>query len=76
MIGQYIAHQRRVAGLTQEAFGDALGLSQSQISRIEKNENPLTTSLLLRMASLLGFDPADALRADAPARGGCVDAAQ
>ena len=52
-IGLLIKELRRRRGLTQRAFADLLGTSQSAIARIEKGEQNLSTSKLMKISDVL-----------------------
>jgi DNA-binding XRE family transcriptional regulator len=51
-----IAAARKAAGLTQKQLGEKLGLPQSQISRIERNQDRTTVRTLKRIARALKVD--------------------
>ena len=48
---------RRGAGLTQAAMAEMLAISPSYLNLVERNQRPLTASVLLRMAEAFDFDP-------------------
>ena len=52
--GHAVRRVRRGAGLTQAAMAEALGVSASYLNLIERNQRPLTATLVLRLAE--GFD--------------------
>ena len=54
-----IRDARRRAGLTQGELGARIGLGQSNISRIERNQRSVTLDLLYRIACALAVAPAD-----------------
>lgn len=47
---------REGRGLTQAAVADALGLSTSYLSQLEKNQRPLTVPVLLKINEVFGVD--------------------
>lgn len=52
-IGMLIKELRRRRGLTQRAFADLLATSQSAVARIEKGEQNLSTSKLIKISDVL-----------------------
>jgi Predicted transcriptional regulators len=44
--GDRVKHLRKYLGLTQEAFGEALGMTHGNVSKIEKNEVSLSNAFL------------------------------
>ena len=55
--GLAVRRLRRARGLTQAAMADALAISPSYLTLVEKNQRPLTASLLLRLGDTFDFDP-------------------
>jgi hypothetical protein len=55
--GHAVRRIRRANGLTQAVMAEALGVSPSYLNLIERNQRPLTASLLLRLAERYDFDP-------------------
>ena len=55
--GHIIRRLRRTAELSQLAMAEALDISASYLNLIERNQRPLTATLLLRLAERFGFDP-------------------
>ncbi len=55
--GHRVRRLRRANGLTQIAMASALGISPSYLNLIERNQRPLTASLLLALANRFDFDP-------------------
>ena len=43
-------------GLTQKQLADQVGLTQSQVARIERGDSGLTAKILIRIANALGVD--------------------
>ena len=69
--GHAVRRLRRGAGLTQAAMAELLGISASYQNLLERNQRPLTASVLVRLAELFDFDPRS-LTGQEP--GGGVDA--
>jgi transcriptional regulator with XRE-family HTH domain len=59
MYGSKIRAFRMLRGYTQEYMADALGVEQSTYSRIETNQQKLTTDMLEGIAKALGVTIAD-----------------
>ncbi len=55
-MGVRVQRLREERGLTQAALADALGLSTSYLSQIEKNQRPLTVPVLLKINAVFGVD--------------------
>ncbi len=55
--GHAVRRIRRANGLTQVVMAGALGVSPSYLNLIERNQRPLTASLLLKLAEQYDFDP-------------------
>ena len=66
--GHTIRRMRRQAGLTQAAMADALTISPSYLNLVEKNQRPLSASLIVKLAESFDFDPR-ALAAGEPGGG-------
>ena len=69
--GHAVRRLRRQAGLTQAAMAAALEVSPSYLNLVERNQRPLSATLLIRLAESFDFDPR-ALSAAEP--GGGADA--
>ena len=54
-LGRAIYVYMRDAGVSQEALGDVLGISQSQVSRILNGVRPTTLTELVAIADRLGI---------------------
>lgn len=54
--GHRIKRLRRQAGLTQAAMAELLDISPSYLNLIERNQRPLSATLLLRLAERFDFD--------------------
>jgi len=54
--------RRKASGLSQQEVADTLGWPQSFISKIEKRERRIDAVELVRLASVVGFDPAKLIR--------------
>lgn len=61
-IGRRIAHQRKWRGLTQQALGRELGISESLVRKIEKGDRVATQPIVANAARVLGIDIADLTR--------------
>lgn len=62
-----IRELRMEAGLSQQALGDAVGVSKVTISDLERGEMQLTVEYMRRLAKALEVEPADLLsRSDNP----------
>lgn len=55
--GHAVRRLRRGAALTQAAMADMLAISPSYLNLVERNQRPLTATLLLRLAEVFDFDP-------------------
>ena len=62
--GRLIAELRKAAGLTQEALGERLGVSQRSVSRWETGRNMPDLSLLLPLADVLGVSVTELLNGE------------
>ncbi|MCX7863545.1 MAG: short-chain fatty acyl-CoA regulator family protein [Novosphingobium sp.] len=58
-LGPRLKRLRRELGLTQQGMADDLGISPSYVALLERNQRPLTASLLLRLAQTYRLDVAD-----------------
>jgi transcriptional regulator with XRE-family HTH domain len=56
-IGNNIRKVRELKGYSQEYIASAMGISQRQYSRLEKNETELTLSKLISIADILEATP-------------------
>jgi len=54
--GVRLRRLREERGLSQNALADQLGLSPSYVNQLEKNQRPLTVSVLLKVNSVFGID--------------------
>lgn len=54
--GHRIKRLRRQAGLTQAAMAEMLDISPSYLNLVERNQRPLSATLLLRLAERFDFD--------------------
>lgn len=55
--GHAVRRIRRANGQTQTVMAEALSVSPSYLNLIERNQRPLTASLLLKLAERYDFDP-------------------
>ena len=56
-INERVRQVRKELGLSQEAFGERLGITKSAVSKIEKSENKVTESLIKLLRSEYKVDP-------------------
>jgi hypothetical protein len=61
-IGHWIMVRRAMLRMSQARLAKAIGVDQSYISLIERNERPLTDELLQKVAAALGCKPEDLQR--------------
>ena len=59
LIGPKVRRLRNSLGLTQSRMAEDLGISGSYLNLIERNQRSMSAKVLLRMASVYGFDLAD-----------------
>ncbi|WP_380780790.1 short-chain fatty acyl-CoA regulator family protein [Sphingomonas sp. R86520] len=71
LAGHAIRRLRRSAGLTQAAMAEMLTISPSYLNLVERNQRPISATLLIKLAESFDFDPR-ALAAGEP--GGGADA--
>lgn len=69
-IGKFIARLRKEKGLTQEQFGELLGVSNRTVSRWETGRNMPDLSILKEVANCLGVPLTDLLEGEYSARKG------
>jgi XRE family transcriptional regulator, fatty acid utilization regulator len=55
--GHAVRRLRRQLMLTQATMAEALGVSPSYLNLVERNQRPMSATLLLRMAETYDFDP-------------------
>lgn len=60
----FLRQWRDNAGLTQEQAADRIGITQGQLSRIERGDTPYNQDFLERAADAYNCDPADLLMRD------------
>jgi predicted transcriptional regulator/DNA-binding XRE family transcriptional regulator len=68
LAGHAVRRLRRREGLTQAAMAEMLTISPSYLNLVEKNQRPLSASLLVKLAETFDFDPR-ALAAGEPGGG-------
>jgi XRE family transcriptional regulator, fatty acid utilization regulator len=56
LVGAPIRRLRRSHGLTQQAMAEMLEISPSYLNLIEKNQRPLTATVMLKLAERFDFD--------------------
>ncbi|NIJ21798.1 hypothetical protein FHS95_003509 [Sphingomonas naasensis] len=66
--GHAVRRLRRQLGLTQAAMAEALDVSASYLNLVERNQRPVSATLLLRLVETYDFDPR-ALAASEPGGG-------
>ena len=59
---QAVVKKRLKSGLSQQAVADALGWNQSIIAKIESVQRRMDAIELIRIADVVGFDPARLIR--------------
>lgn len=59
---QMLIDRRLKSGLSQQAVADALGWNQSIIAKVESVQRRLDVIELIRIAGVVGFDPAKLVR--------------
>jgi len=62
-LGRNLRDHRRVLGLSQEAFADAIGVHRTYMGGLERGERNVTLRTVERLAARLGLDPAELLGA-------------
>ena len=55
--GHAIRRLRRQLGLSQAAMAEALEVSASYLNLVERNQRPVSATLMLRLADPYDFDP-------------------
>ncbi|KRC80045.1 helix-turn-helix domain-containing protein [Sphingomonas sp. Root241] len=55
--GHAVRRLRRQLGLSQAAMAEALGVSASYLNLVERNQRPVSATLMLRLAQTYDFDP-------------------
>lgn len=59
-LGHLVSTWRNSAGLTQQMLGDAVGLDQASISRIESGDRKVDVSLMLHILAATGLSLSEA----------------
>jgi XRE family transcriptional regulator, fatty acid utilization regulator len=57
LAGHAVRRLRRTLGLTQAAMAEALGVSPSYLNLVERNQRPVSATLMLRLAEVYDFHP-------------------
>ncbi len=57
LAGHAIRRLRRGAGLTQAAMAEMLSISPSYLNLVERNQRPISATLLIKLAESFDFDP-------------------
>jgi XRE family transcriptional regulator, fatty acid utilization regulator len=55
--GHAVRRLRRQLGLSQAAMAEALGVSPSYLNLVERNQRPVSATVMLRLAQTYDFDP-------------------
>jgi XRE family transcriptional regulator, fatty acid utilization regulator len=55
--GHAVRRLRRKLGLSQAAMAEALGVSPSYLNLVERNQRPISATLMLRLAETYDYDP-------------------
>jgi transcriptional regulator with XRE-family HTH domain len=55
--------KRETAGMTQAALAEALGEYQSYVARLESGQRRVDVIELIQLASILGFEPSQMVKA-------------
>lgn len=69
-VGQRVKQARKAAGLTQLAVAEAIGVTAASVSRWESGDRGLDATDLVRLADVLGVEPASFLPGHAAAPAG------
>lgn len=64
VIGGNLRRLRKARGLSQEKLAAEVDLDMRQLGRIERGESFPSVGALIRLAEILGGEPADLLRRD------------
>jgi transcriptional regulator with XRE-family HTH domain len=64
VIGGNLRRLRKARGLSQEKLAAEVDLDMRQLGRIERGESFPSVGSLVRLAEILGAEPADLLRRD------------
>lgn len=57
MAGHVVRRLRRQQGLSQAAMAEMLGISPSYLNLVERNQRPVSATLLVKLAETFDFDP-------------------
>lgn len=57
VLGRNVRALRRRVGLSQEAFGDEVGLHRTYVGGVERGERNLTLQTVQRLGEVLGVEP-------------------
>ena len=64
LVGRNIRKIRKARGITQRELGNALGVSNQQVSRIESGQRNISVDALFVISRCLGCETAEFLEAD------------
>lgn len=62
IIGENLRRARKARGLSQEKLAAEVDLDMRQLGRIERGESFPSVGTLIKLAEVLGVEPADVLR--------------
>jgi len=68
IVGRNLRRHRRLLGLSQERFADALGVHRTYAGGLERGEYNLSLRSLERLAKRLGLNARELLHSDESAR--------
>ncbi|MBP7702251.1 MAG: helix-turn-helix transcriptional regulator [Phenylobacterium sp.] len=64
IIGENLRRARKARGLSQEKLAAEVDLDMRQLGRIERGESFPSVGSLIKLAEVLGVEPAELLRSD------------
>ncbi|WP_354297391.1 helix-turn-helix domain-containing protein [Phenylobacterium koreense] len=64
IIGENLRRARKARGLSQEKLAAEVDLDMRQLGRIERGESFPSVGSLIKLAEVLGMEPAELLRRD------------
>lgn len=65
IVGERVAEERKRKGIVQKAMAAAMGISQPQLSLLERAERGWTVDQLCNAAAVLGVEPGELMTARA-----------
>ena len=69
--GHAVRRLRRQLGLSQAAMAEALGVSPSYLNLVERNQRPVSATVMLRLAQTYDFDPRRLAASAGPTSASC-----